>query len=481
MPYRVYIKKDYKGSVHWEPDRPWRRRAALATALVLAAALGRELMIAPGEPEAAQWAKPMSTAAMLPADTREDAPPPLQQAHLSLPDPLPQKNTPLPTTAAKKPALEPEWSVVEVGAGESLSLIFDRLGLAPTILDAVMNAGTPAQRLKRLYPGQRLQFQIREGELLGLRFEPSITELLEILPGPQGFSARVSERQLEPRQAHASAEIKSSLFLAGQRAGLSDAMIMELAGIYGWEIDFVLDIRSGDAFRVVYEERFLDGKKVEDGPILAAEFTNQGHAYRAVRYTLPDGSTSYYSDSGTSMRKAFLRSPLDFTRISSTFDLRRRHPILNTIRAHKGVDYAAPSGTPVKATGDGIIDFVGTNGGYGRTVVVRHGSTYKTLYAHLSRYASDLKKGSRVRQGSVIGYVGSTGLATGPHLHYEFQVNGAHRNPLTVPLPRAEGIPSSEMARFQAETAAVLAALDGERPADATRLALRGGVHAASP
>src|SRR5690606_20120641 len=163
---------------------------------------------------------------------------------------------------------------------------------------------------------------------------------------------------------------------------LSDALIMQLAAIYGWEIDFVLDIREGDTFRVVYEEHYLDGSKVEEGPILAAEFTNQGHAYRAVRYTRPDGTTGYYSETGASMRKAFLRSPLDFTRISSNFDLRRRHPILNTIRAHRGVDYAAPTGTPVKATGDGIIDFIGTNGGFGRTVVLRHGSGYKTLYAH---------------------------------------------------------------------------------------------------
>jgi murein DD-endopeptidase MepM/ murein hydrolase activator NlpD len=259
----------------------------------------------------------------------------------------------------------------------------------------------------------------------------------------------------------AEARITSSLFVAGQEAGLSDNLIMQLAAIFGWDIDFALDIRAGDSFKLLFEQRFKDGRKVDEGPILAAEFSNRGDSLRAVRYTAPDGITGYYSETGMAMRKAFLRTPLKFTRISSNFNLRRRHPVLNRIRAHRGVDYAAPTGTPVKAAGDGVVVFAGTKGGYGKTVVLRHGGVYSTLYAHLSRYAGGLRRGQRVGQGAVIGYVGSTGLATGPHLHYEFQVNGIHRDPLNVPLPRAEGIPADQLPRFEAEAALLLAQLDG--------------------
>ena len=186
---------------------------------------------------------------------------------------------------------------------------------------------------------------------------------------------------------------------------------------------------------------FKNGEKVGDGPIIAAEFINQKKVYRAVRYTSPEGDTNYYNEDGFSMRKAFLRTPVNFSRISSTFSLSRKHPVLNRIRAHKGVDYAAPTGTPIKSTGDGSVSFIGTNGGYGRMITIRHGGIYTTAYAHMSRYVSGLKKGKKVKQGDTIGYVGSSGLATGPHLHYEFRVNGSHRNPLTVQFPKAEGIP----------------------------------------
>ena len=469
MPYKVYIKKDSKVCVRWVPDGPrparWGR-FALAGFLLAATAAGAKIITLPGD-----------TAGQL-APLAESLPPPSLEilSPDTAPDPFLPETLPEETPALAAPAEtnEPDWTTVRVGKGENLSIIFDRLGLAPTVLDAVINSGEAAKRLARLYPGQNLEFHIEDGRLLGMRFRPTVTERIEISTTDSGFVSELVEEQLDVRQALAAGEIKSSLFLAGQEAGLSDALIMQLATIYGWEIDFVLDIREGDSFRVVYEERYLDGNKVEDGPILAAQFTNQGRAYHAIRYTLSDGTTGYFSETGASMRKAFLRSPLDFTRISSNFDLRRRHPILNTIRAHRGVDYAAPTGTPVKATGDGIIDFIGTKGGYGRTVVLRHGSSYKTLYAHLSRFANGVKQGSRVRQGMVIGYVGRTGLATGPHLHYEFQVNGQHRNPLTVPLPRAEGIPEAEMARFREESAPLLAALGADLPADGTRLALGG-------
>jgi murein DD-endopeptidase MepM/ murein hydrolase activator NlpD len=235
---------------------------------------------------------------------------------------------------------------------------------------------------------------------------------------------------------------------------------MELAGIFGWDIDFALDIREGDQFAVLYEGLYLDGERIGTGNILAAEFTNQGKLYRAVRYTDARGHTDYYAPDGHSMRKTFLRTPVSFTRISSRFNSGRKHPILNRIRAHKGVDYAAATGTPVKATGNGKIVLRGKKGGYGNTVVIQHGSSYSTLYAHLNNFARGKTVGSRVQQGEIIGYVGSTGLATGPHLHYEFRVNGVHRNPLTVKLPDAAPLPKKFREDFKLATENLIAQLE---------------------
>ncbi|HEB99883.1 MAG TPA: M23 family peptidase [Thiotrichales bacterium] len=293
-----------------------------------------------------------------------------------------------------------------------------------------------------------------------MRYERNRLERLLVSRAADGFKAEVIERAPERATAHATATIDSSLFLAAQKAGLSDNLTMELAGIFGWDIDFALDIRRGDRFTVIYEELFLDGEKIGNGDILAAEFVNQGHVYRAVRYTDASGRTSYYAPDGHSMRKAFLRTPVAFSRISSRFSLGRKHPILNRIRAHKGVDYAAPYGTPIKATGDGKVIFIGRKGGYGKAVILRHGSRYTTLYAHMSRFARGLHSGSRVRQGQVIGYVGKSGLATGPHLHYEFRINGVHRNPLTVKLPAAAPIDRRYRADFEQKSRTLLAQLD---------------------
>ena len=237
---------------------------------------------------------------------------------------------------------------------------------------------------------------------------------------------------------------------------------MNLAGIFAWDIDFVLDIRQGDQFSVIFEEFWRDGARVAEGEILAAEFVNQGERYRALRYEVPDGRVDYFTPDGRSVRKAFVRAPLAFSRISSNFNPRRRHPKLNTIRAHKGVDYAAPTGTPVKAAGDGKIIFRGRKGGYGNTVIVQHGGNITTLYAHLSRF-SKRRNGSRVGQGQVIGYVGATGLATGPHLHYEYRRHGVHLNPRTVKLPDAEPLAADLRADFDAHARSLLQQLDRQR------------------
>ena len=223
---------------------------------------------------------------------------------------------------------------------------------------------------------------------------------------------------------------------------------MKLAEVFGWDIDFALDIRKGDQFRVLFEEKYLDGKRIGDGEILAAEFTNNGYTFAAVRYEDSKGDVNYFTPEGRSMRKAFLRSPVDFRRISSGFTRERFHPVLGVKRPHRGTDYAAKTGTPIKAAGDGKVIWRGTKGGYGRTVIIQHGGNITTLYGHMSKYNRNVKKGSRVKQGQTIGYVGMSGTATGPHLHYEFRVAGVHKNPQTVKLPAAQPIAKRERANF---------------------------------
>ena len=348
---------------------------------------------------------------------------------------------------------------VKIKRGDSLSTLFNKRGLNKE-LHNIMQLGNQVKELKSIYPGQKIHFLLEGKQLAGIELETSVNRRLKISKLEDRYHVDEVVRDFETRLQVASSSIENSLFLAGKRAGLSAALIMELANVFGWDIDFALDIRSGDQFTVVYEEKFLDGDKIKDGTIVAAEFINAGKRHRAVRYTDSDGNTDYFSDNGRSMRKPFLRTPVDFARISSGFNLRRKHPILNKIRAHKGVDYAASIGTPIKSSGDGKIVHRGRKGGYGRTVIIRHGGTYSTLYAHMHKYAKNTQVGKRVKQGQIIGYVGKSGLATGPHLHYEFRVNGVHRNPLTVKLPDAKPLPKSEMARFKSATADQFAQLD---------------------
>jgi murein DD-endopeptidase MepM/ murein hydrolase activator NlpD len=242
---------------------------------------------------------------------------------------------------------------------------------------------------------------------------------------------------------------------------MSPETIMTIANqMFGWDIDFALDIRGGDEFGVLYEQKYQDGEYVNDGRVLAAEFVNDGKVHRAVWFQSQDGELEgYFTPDGKGMRKAFLKAPLDFTRISSVFNPKRRHPISGRIRAHRGLDYAAPTGTPIWAAGDGRIDFAGRKGGYGNTVIVDHGKGITTLYAHMSRFGKSARGGRKVRQGDIIGYVGSTGASTGPHLHYEYRMRGVHKNPASVTMPRIE-IPAKYMAEFRRESNATLAKLD---------------------
>ncbi|MFQ5644480.1 MAG: OapA family protein [Thiogranum sp.] len=353
------------------------------------------------------------------------------------------------------------WHDVTVESGDSLARIFTKQGIPARQLHDIIATGGIAKKLTRIYPGQKLRMRTTpEDGLLELLYEIDALNQVQVTRSETGYDAQLIARIPERRSVRAAGKIDNSLFLAAQQARLPENITMELAGIFGWDIDFALDIRQGDQFALLYEELYLDGERVGTGNILAAEFTNNGKVYQAVRYTDQQGRTDYYSPDGHSMRKTFLRSPVAFSRISSRFSLGRKHPILNKIRAHKGVDYAASRGTPVKATGNGKIALRGKKGGYGKTVVIRHGNNYSTLYAHLNSYARGLRTGSRVQQGQIIGYVGSTGLATGPHLHYEFRVNGVHRNPLTVKLPDAAPLPRKFRQDFRLATENLLAQLE---------------------
>lgn len=371
--------------------------------------------------------------------------------------------------AAAREALRQDWQPITVESGDNLALIFSRLGLSPGLLHRIMSLGEAVSRLKKLRPGQLLYFHIDADELLGLEYEIDLTHTLKLVKEGDDYRVEITAEELKSVVRHVNATIKDSLFLSGRRAGLSDNLIMQLAAIYAWDIDFALDIRAGDSFSLIYEEQYKDNVKVSEGPVLAAEFINRDKPLRAVRYAHADGRVDYYSDTGEAMRKAFLRTPVNFTRISSRFNLRRLHPILNKIRAHRGIDYAAPIGTPVRATADGAVVLAGTKSGYGKTIILKHGGRYSTVYAHLHRYAKGIRAGKPVKQGQTIGYVGQTGLSTGPHLHYEFRIDGTHRNPLTVELPRAESINKKRLPEFRKSIAPIMADLD--RLSDKTLLA----------
>ncbi|HXY96802.1 MAG TPA: peptidoglycan DD-metalloendopeptidase family protein, partial [Steroidobacteraceae bacterium] len=300
----------------------------------------------------------------------------------------------------------------------------------------------------------------KDGALFGLQRRLNDAQTLQVTRAGDGLKADVVDNPLEIRTRTVGGRIYSSLFEAVEDAGAHDQTAVALADIFGWDIDFVLDVRPGDSFVVTYQQLWRDGQYLKDGPVLAASFVNQGREYRAVRYTDPVGNASYYAPDGRSMRKAFLRAPLEFSRVSSGFNSARMHPILNRIRAHKGVDYAAPVGTPVRAAGDGVIRFAGVMGGYGNLIEIQHTHSITTVYGHLSRFARGMRPGTHVTQGAVIAYVGMTGLATGPHLHYEYRVNGVFKNPQTVVLPSAAPIDPALSADFRAHTEPLLRSLD---------------------
>ncbi|WP_434574080.1 peptidoglycan DD-metalloendopeptidase family protein [Pseudomonas sp. Z3-8] len=358
----------------------------------------------------------------------------------------------------------PDHREVIVAKGDTLSTLFEKVGLPSTSVHEILASDKQAKQFTQLQRGQKLEFELNpDGQLTNLHTKLSDLESITLTKNEKGYVFNRVTTKPTVRSAYVHGVINSSLSQSAARAGLSHSLTMDMASVFGYDIDFAQDIRQGDEFDVIYEQKVVNGKSVGNGPILSARFTNRGKTYTAVRYTNKQGNSSYYTADGNSMRKAFIRTPVDFARISSRFSAGRKHPILNKIRAHKGVDYAAPRGTPIKAAGDGKVLLAGRRGGYGNTVIIQHGNTYRTLYGHMQGFAKGVKTGGSVKQGQVIGYIGTTGLSTGPHLHYEFQVNGVHVDPLGQKLPMADPIAKSERTRFLAQSQPLMARMDQEK------------------
>ena len=331
--------------------------------------------------------------------------------------------------------------------GENLSLIFEQYKVPLNETYKIFKKDI-ANEVKNILPNDRIEFLSLDGKLqkIIIHKSPLLSYQVQVLPE---IVIDRAEKEPELIQSFRSGLIESSFYLAGLKNDIPESVIMDLAYIFAWDIDFVFDIRVGDKFRLLYETPFVDGQQIENGSILFAEFYNQNNRFTAIRYKGKNKEWEYFNENGGSLEKAFLRAPLDFAYVSSHFNPNRRHPILNTIRAHNGVDYAAKRGTPIRATGEGVIQSAGWKSGYGRTIVIRHGGEITTLYAHLDKYHPGISKGTKVSQGQTIGYVGDSGLATAPHLHYEFKIGEKRTDPLKVALPSASPLEQSNMDQFQ--------------------------------
>jgi len=365
------------------------------------------------------------------------------------------------------------WREERIRRGDTIGSVLARLGVDDAAALEFLRTDPSARAVYQLRPDKPLTVETDgEGRLLALRFVTGSGELLSISREGERLVATTGAAPIELRWRMAAGEIRSSLFGAADAAGLPDVVTLQIADVFAGDIDFYHDVKRGDRFAVVYEMRYVDGEPIGVGRIVAAEFENRGKTFRAFLWRADDGSENYYAEDGAPMRKAFLRSPMEFSRVTSGFTNTRFHPILQSWRAHKGVDYAAAAGTPVRATGNGKVAYVGTQGGYGNVIQLQHQGAFATLYAHLSRFAPQVKAGGRVTQGEVIGYVGQTGWATGPHLHYEFRVGGDQRDPLSVALPLGEPLAAPHRAAFAGKVVPAVAQLGLARQLSATLVAV---------
>lgn len=367
----------------------------------------------------------------------------------------------LPTMQTTDPATKTYWREERIQRGDTVAGLLSRLDVNSEDTRLFLRDAKHTQALQQLKPGKTIQAQTtEEGELLSLRYNYGSDTTLLIEKQDDHFKVGDQSLQLERQIIVKSGQIRSSLFAATDDANIPDAVAIQMADIFSTEIDFHRDLQRGDKFTVIYEAFYNKGQLINSGRILSTEFVNNGKSSRAIYFQGMEGQGGYYTADGKNLRKAFLRSPLEFSRISSGFSGARYHPIMKEWRAHKGVDYAAPTGTRVKATADGTISFAGRQHGYGNIVTIKHQGNYETVYGHLSGFASGLRKGQHISQGEVIGYVGMTGLATGPHLHYEFKISGVQRNPLSIEVPVALPIAVNQKSEFNRISQAQLKQLE---------------------
>lgn len=376
--------------------------------------------------------------------------------HSTLTLPLP----PLPASKAQGVPGE-NWELLRVKPGQTVSGLFDDLGIPSTTLARVLDHPGAREALTHLRPGAEIALDLpREGELRALRFDRDASHRVELLLSGDSVREKVTERATMVRTVVTSGEITSSLYSAARKAGLPASAVATMTDeIFKYDIDFDKDLQPGDRFSVVMDETWREGERIDTSKILAATFTTGGKTYTGFRFERGGKTPEYFDISGRPLKKSFIRMPVTYTRISSTFGM-RKHPVLGTIRGHKGIDYAAPTGTPIMAAGDAQVKFVGTQRGYGNVIILDHGKGYSTLYGHMSRFGK-VRAGQRIAQGTIIGYVGMTGLATGPHLHYEFRVNGVQRNPASVTMPPPTPLAGTELAAFRAQTAPAMARIEG--------------------
>lgn len=352
-----------------------------------------------------------------------------------------------------------EWQIIKPRQGDSLGVIFSRLGLTAKNLQAVLDKNPHAKVLTNIKPSQELQFLISNHQLEKLIIPVDTIQSLTVYREGQVYKTHIDAKKMVTQDYYVTATVKGSLYNTAQKANIPFKLVRQMTEILNKEIDFSRSIRSGDQFSIMYDAYFIEDKMVGTGDILAVTYTNRGNVYQAIRHTNANGEHNYYTPNGTSLKKAFTRYPIKFSHISSTFALSRYHPILHYKRAHKGIDLAAPIGTPIQATGDGVITVIDRHNGYGNMIEIKHDKKYSTVYGHMLRFQKGLSRGSKVKRGQVIGYVGQTGLATGPHCHYELHVYNQPRNPTTIPLPSAPPIAGREMLAFKAKAGTVLARL----------------------
>ncbi|MBA2653731.1 MAG: peptidoglycan DD-metalloendopeptidase family protein [Gammaproteobacteria bacterium] len=369
-----------------------------------------------------------------------------------------------PQTAPPSSSLENKTQTVTVRSKDTLGKIFSRMGINKNEAIQVIKINDDSKALKKLIPGQKITLSINNHSLQQMRYtiDPASTLIINRISDSK-FQSQLKVANLEPHQSFTKFTVYGSVGSAARKAGLNGKRTTQLSTIFKNSIDFNKGNHTGDNVCVLFQDYYVGDKKVKEGEIVAAEYKTATNTYQAVRFTDPQGNSGYYSPDGTSMQKRFLPAPLKFTRISSLFNPKRWHPVLHRFRHHEGVDYAAPYGTPIKSVANGTIALLGRKGGYGNTIMIKHDSSYSTLYGHLSKYACGLKIGSQVQQGQLIGYVGSSGLATGPHLHFEFRINGVHRNPLTVALPSGKSITHACRNKFHIEVKKLLAKLDAHK------------------